>query len=207
MPLLTIRGNDLPGRAGIYTIRNLASGRIYVGRSRTIFQRWLLHFSALKGGRHSSKDLQEDWNRHGAECFEFQVLEYTEDLPLHEAIWIEKLRNEGCQLYNRTRNESLARILGRNVSLPPDGKEEMRYRQFYIGCKTDSTAHHEHGGNSKADITIWRGNRKGELHQHGKVEIELRPEGLKIRFYNALGELVAELLNGVMLPAGGKEEV
>lgn len=81
----------------------------------------------------------------------------------------------------------------------------MRYRQFYIGCGTDTTARHEHGADSEANITIWRRDRNGTLYQHGRVEVELCPEGLKIRFYNAPGELVAELLNGILLPAGQEE--
>lgn len=76
----------------------------------------------------------------------------------------------------------------------------MRYRQFYIGLGTDTTAYHEHGAEGEATITIWRRDRNSELYQHSSVEIELCPEGLKIRFYNALGELVAELLNGILLP-------
>ena len=77
----------------------------------------------------------------------------------------------------------------------------MRYRQFYIGLGTDSTAYHEHGGDSEANITIWRRDRNGTLYQHSRVAIELCPEGLKIRLYNAPRELVAELLNGILLPS------
>lgn len=81
----------------------------------------------------------------------------------------------------------------------------MRYRQFYIGCGTDTTAYHEHGGDSEASVTIWRRDHSGMLHQHGRIEAELCPEGLKLRFYNALGELVTELLNGILLPVGQEE--
>lgn len=78
-------------------------------------------------------------------------------------------------------------------------KDNMRYRQFYIGLGTDSTACHEHGADGKASVTIWRRDHSGMLHRHGKIEAELWPEGLRIRFYNALGEFVTELLNGVLL--------
>jgi len=77
----------------------------------------------------------------------------------------------------------------------------MRYRQFYIGCGTDSTAYHEHGADGEANITIWRKdhNRNGEVYLLGGFKAELCPEGLRIRLYNAPGEVVAELLNGVLL--------
>lgn len=83
----------------------------------------------------------------------------------------------------------------------------MRYRQFYIGLGTDTTAYHEHGGDSEANITIWRKdrNRNGEPYLLGGFKAELCPEGLKIRFCDASGELVAELLNGVLLPSSRKE--
>lgn len=77
----------------------------------------------------------------------------------------------------------------------------MRYRQFYTSLKTDSTAYHEHGAEGEANITIQRRDRNGTLYQHGRVEIELCSDGLRIRLYNAPGELVAELLNGILLPA------
>lgn len=78
----------------------------------------------------------------------------------------------------------------------------MRYRQFYIGLGTDSTLYHEHGADGEANITVWRRgrNRNGEVYLLGGFKAELCPEGLKIRFYNASGELVAELLNGILLP-------
>lgn len=75
----------------------------------------------------------------------------------------------------------------------------MRCRQFYIGLGTDTAAYHEHGGDDEANITIWCRFHNGSLGRHGRVEVKRCPGGLRIRFYNALGELVAELLNGIAL--------
>lgn len=60
---------------GIYTIRNLVSGRVYVGSATGFGKRWSLHRRQLKRGTHHSKLLQQSWNKHGEACFAFDAIE------------------------------------------------------------------------------------------------------------------------------------
>ena len=64
---------DLP-QMGIYMIRCLSDGRIYVGQSRRIRGRWRDHLKELAAGRGCPK-LQKAWDSLGSEAFEFKVLE------------------------------------------------------------------------------------------------------------------------------------
>ena len=60
---------------GIYTIRNLISGRLYVGSSVDVVGRLRSHRSRLSAGTHHCAHLQMAWNKEGAGVFSFSILE------------------------------------------------------------------------------------------------------------------------------------
>ncbi len=66
--------------SGIYQIRNLHTGRVYIGKSRDIPGRWLAHRNALDRGLHVNDALQGDWEVYGERAFEFTVLEEARGL-------------------------------------------------------------------------------------------------------------------------------
>jgi hypothetical protein len=61
--------------SGIYHIRNSRTGRIYIGKSRNVYGRWVAHRYALDRGIHINDDLQGDWEIFGSKAFEFTLLE------------------------------------------------------------------------------------------------------------------------------------
>lgn len=80
--------------SGIYMIRNTVSGRIYVGSSYRIRQRWGAHRHELRTGKHHSLSLQRSWNKHGERVFTFSILEVVnraQDLFIREQFWIDLL--------------------------------------------------------------------------------------------------------------------
>ncbi len=60
--------------AGIYQIRALHSGEIYIGSSRNLEQREHDHFRFLRYGCHKNPKLQNSYNKYGPENFVFEVL-------------------------------------------------------------------------------------------------------------------------------------
>ena len=60
-------------RCGIYIIINKVNGHHYVGSSRNVVKRFKDHVRDLKYNRHSSRHLQNAWNKYGAEQFVFHV--------------------------------------------------------------------------------------------------------------------------------------
>ena len=60
---------------GIYAIRHRESGKVYIGSSQGIEGRWRSHRHQLNRGDHSSPVLQNCWNRHGPDAFEFVIVE------------------------------------------------------------------------------------------------------------------------------------
>ena len=64
-----------PKLCGIYAIYSAINGRSYIGHSIDIKKRWTRHLSTLRNGIHKNPYLQNSWNKHGEEEFEFIVLE------------------------------------------------------------------------------------------------------------------------------------
>ena len=60
---------------GIYKISNKDNGKVYIGKSKDIMQRWSAHERALQANNHHSPKLQMDFNNYGRiEAFEIVYL-------------------------------------------------------------------------------------------------------------------------------------
>lgn len=69
--------------AYVYTIKNNATNRIYVGCTVNAEWRYKTHMDAMRRGRHKVEDMQEDYDRFGADSFCFKV--YGK-FPYHRAL-------------------------------------------------------------------------------------------------------------------------
>jgi len=95
--------------SGIYEILNLRNGKRYVGSAVNLAHRWRQHQCELRKGRHNPH-LQNAWNKHGADAFEFRVLELVPDksrLIEREQHYIDTL----CPEYN------VAKVAGSNFGV------------------------------------------------------------------------------------------
>jgi len=61
--------------SGIYKIENLITNKVYIGSSVNIDDRWSRHRGDLVKGKSCSPKLQNSYNKHGFENFEFSILE------------------------------------------------------------------------------------------------------------------------------------
>ena len=88
----------------IYQIKNLKNNRIYIGETIRGKERIQKHFSCLRSQRHENYKLQQDFNEHGEEAFEWSIIkEFPKDkktLLLEEAREIQRRINNGENLYN-----------------------------------------------------------------------------------------------------------
>lgn len=82
--------------SGIYKITNTANGKIYVGSSVNIMDRWNRHKSQLRNNIHKNGRLQNAWNKYGADCFYISVIEqcFVFALIFREQYYINILRPE-----------------------------------------------------------------------------------------------------------------
>jgi group I intron endonuclease len=61
---------------GVYVIRNLVNGKVYVGSAALHFDvRKGYHLPRLRKGTHENTYLQRAWNKYGESNFQFEVLE------------------------------------------------------------------------------------------------------------------------------------
>src|SRR6059058_5989698 len=72
---------ESPTGSGIYAVRCVPTGKVYVGQASNLRVRWLRHCYDLAAGRHHCKPLLRAWIKYGREAFAFEVLEFV-DPPL-----------------------------------------------------------------------------------------------------------------------------
>lgn len=65
--------------AGVYCVRNTASGRVLLGSSVNLHGPLNRHRSELRLGSHRCAELQADWNRLGEDAFTFEILDKVPD--------------------------------------------------------------------------------------------------------------------------------
>lgn len=97
---------------GIYQVKNLASGKIYVGRALDLKGKLNSEKFQLKNRMHMNRELQKDFNDLGEGEFAFEVLDRLQpaDSPDHdhgqelkelEEIWLDKLQPYGERGYHQ----------------------------------------------------------------------------------------------------------
>jgi group I intron endonuclease len=83
-------------KSGIYEILCRASGKSYVGSSKSIYGRWRQHRISLRRGDNGCRLLQLAWNKYGEEAFHFSVIEVCDCslLTEREQYYIDLLQPE-----------------------------------------------------------------------------------------------------------------
>ena len=64
---------------GAYAVRCKAIGRAWVGSSRNLDAAKNRVWFTLRNGSHPDKALQSEWNTHGEQAFQYDILERLED--------------------------------------------------------------------------------------------------------------------------------
>lgn len=77
-------------KCGIYGIKNLITGKWYVGQSCDLRTRMAKHLTALRGKYHCNEHLKNSFIKYGIDNFEFHVLEevFENMLDVRERAWI-----------------------------------------------------------------------------------------------------------------------
>ena len=106
----------------IYTITNLVNGKMYVGQTiqSNAKMRWYSHCDMVRKGKKSH--LYDSMRKYGIDQFDWKVVDVAltiDDLNNLETAWANKLRSQGCVLYNN-------RETGNNKKHSAESIEKMR---------------------------------------------------------------------------------
>lgn len=117
--------------SGIYQIRCLENGRVYIGSSINLKRRRNSHFSQLRRNVHYCFHLQRAFNKYGEESFVFEIVEECQVKLLieKEQFWIDKIpqrmrfntrkiaeSNFGSKMSKEICEKRSARLLGHRLS-------------------------------------------------------------------------------------------
>ncbi len=70
-----VDNTDMNHSGGIYQIRQLSTGRKYIGSTRSFRDRRKDHFKRMRDGNHGNPRLVHAWLKYGGEDFVFEILE------------------------------------------------------------------------------------------------------------------------------------
>jgi hypothetical protein len=88
---------------GVYAIKCLVNGKMYIGESTYPMKRRVAHLSIAKSDKTltSTNDwLQEDIQKYGKKSFVFGIIEETLDHKSRELYWIKYFKANNIELYN-----------------------------------------------------------------------------------------------------------
>lgn len=96
--------NGHENKGGIYQIRNIQNGKVYIGSTICFKRRYSQHESKLKKGTHFNKHLLSAWNKYGSAQFLFEVLEVNEgsreEIRKQEQVIIDSYSDKWERCYN-----------------------------------------------------------------------------------------------------------
>jgi group I intron endonuclease len=105
----------------VYEIRNKTSEKRYVGSTVNFKRRHEQHLWALRNDRHHSAKLQNSWNKHGADAFNFKLI--ASENSEARMIELEQFLLDEGQLVKKGYNIN---PVANNVGLLPKSEEHRR---------------------------------------------------------------------------------
>lgn len=86
-------------KPGIYYIKNIVSKKVYIGQSKNIYKRLILHKHKLINNKHSNSHLQRSFNKHSIINFKCGIIKYCNilNLTLLESFFI---NHQKVEIYN-----------------------------------------------------------------------------------------------------------
>lgn len=180
-------------KCGIYLIRNLINGKVYIGKSTDIYRRIVSHISSLNLEKLSNENehLINSWKKYGKELFEYIILEECsfELLKEKELFYIQK--------YN-----SLDRNFGYNFRLDSESGMiplESTRNKYSIAQKKRFENKEEREKISRTFKLFWENNPEIKERMRKKVKearlkkykfIQLDREENIIEIFNSVEDII-----------------
>lgn len=157
---MPIPNKNIPNSSGIYIIKNIINGLVYVGSSNKMRHRRNQHFSCLRAKKHCNNKLQNAFNKYGEENFFFCVLETCSENVLieREQFWIDFFdacqQNKGYNLEIKVDRSVIAEETKRKISL--------NHKKYWLGRKL-SIKHRKKM--SESNCKFWENKKFSDCHK------------------------------------------
>ena len=113
---------------GVYKITNNVNGKVYIGQSINIKNRWKDHINALNRKDSSCTLLQRAWNKYKQESFSFEILELcSEDM-------LDEVETKYIDIYD-ARNNGYNIEPGGNANKHLSDETKQKIREAHLGMK------------------------------------------------------------------------
>lgn len=183
-------------RCGIYQIRNLVNGKVYIGSSVNIDKRWTKHKKDLTEDVHHSSHLQKSFNKYGIASFVFELLESVQRNFLIEK---EQMYLDAIRSYDRDKGYNICIKAHSPLGLKRSDATKENIRQSKLG-----TIRGPHTEDTKRKISdaqsgskgYWYGRDDHPLigHKHTDTTKQLLAEAnyRTVEQYTLQGEFIKE---------------
>lgn len=146
----------IPRQSGIYYIRHIESGKIYIGSSINCNARMNHHKHELIFDKHANKHLQNSFNKYHIDSFECGVIEYCSTDMLFE-------REQAYYDFHKQNSFNLRDVVHSNMGIKyPPMSEETKAKLRNPSDETRQRMRDSHIGYAKSEETrlkISRGNK------------------------------------------------
>lgn len=136
-------------KSGVYKILNTENGNFYIGSSKDLDKRWIIHKSRLKIGKHINCILQRSWNKYGEKIFVFDIVELCDKDKLfeREQFYIDNLKPKynialkadgGDNLTNNPNRDDIIKRITRGLYMRYENmsdEEKIKRSENLKGCK------------------------------------------------------------------------
>lgn len=147
-------------KSGIYKIVNKTNNHYYVGRASNFQTRWSTHKLKLKENRHDNQHLQNAWNLHGENSFEFKIIEVIEKnielLKKAEERYIAQFMNDRNKGINDCYNKSNQSGGGLQSEI-----HRLKLKEFATGRKPSEETRRKLSEAAKARVARDKQNNTG----------------------------------------------
>ncbi len=165
---------------GIYEIRNIVTGKRYIGSAVHFRRRKAVHLALLRAGKHRNAKLQASWDKHGERAFEFRLLVVCgrEDLVMYEQRLIDGFNTvgdgynllpvAGSALGFRHSNQHKASLAGNQNARGMKHSDETRRRLAQASLGNKHGLGHKRSAEHRAAISLAHKGRKQSPEQVAK---------------------------------------
>lgn len=174
---------------GIYVIRHLPTGQVYVGQSKNILNRWIQHRKQLRAGTHHNDHLRLLSESASDADFEFEIVRRAPDglTALQMQRWLVAEERKACQRYVE-KGKSL------NVAEPQIVETREALEEFWAGWELRRKAHDQMVSAKRRELkaaTTFLEEKRGRYeNKRNQLSIEHESEKRLVWGYSAFRNIL-----------------